>query len=815
MKRSTRAVLVVLAIAALAAEAFVVFRGEESGAPVDAAAPSSERGSGSVVLEGSRATPSPPAPGAAAVPGRGPGALQRLRVRVTSIAAQPGSPLPGARIDFTPGGDEVSLSMLGRVAVARRRFSPRFGVPRTTAVTDAEGRAGIDVYLGEPGRLSVVAEGFATEVRKAPFPVDAEITVAMRPGLPIAGMVVETGTGFAPSGMSVYVSRSVGTTREVIAELVTDPAGRFRSDAYPLGEELTFDVVAADGRTAQATAVVPAVMPAEPLVRLEIPGRGRCAGVVLGIDGKPVEHAVVRLVPRAAVKDADLEHPERWINGQSQRRIASETRGGVTGPDGAFVVSGLAFETEYVAFAAGGVGSVEEAPTVMPVPALPVSGIRATLDHPLAQDVRLRLRRHGTLRVRVTDDEGAPVRTGRIELAGTVPSLTRAVPRDGSPAYFWIEPGRATVRVMSSLAPPVEATVDVPEGKAVDVAIVVPAGARVDGAVVDREGKPVAKASVELTQVVPEGVATAPMTRTTLSDDEGHFEIGSLERTRWRVLASSGTATTASPLEVVPPARGLRLLLVGHGRVVLRLLAKDGAVPADVEVRRARGDEVLRSTAAVEAGRVELDGFDGTPETVEVIAEGFAPVRFEVTVGLGETRDLGTMTLSGGEPVAGVVVDARGDAVPGAAVVAGHHGRTFADEAGRFSFRGLPAGPLPLVVGAEGFLVLERSVTVGGPDAGALRLVLSRGARVRGVVLTERGEPAEGVRVALVPLDGEGDRSERTVALRTDEDGSFEVRVTPGRWRIDGGEGDRVATLGEVVAIDGETHEMTLVARAR
>jgi hypothetical protein len=156
----------------------------------------------------------------------------------------------------------------------------------------------------------------------------------------------------------------------------------------------------------------------------------------------------------------------------------------------------------------------------------------------------------------------------------------------------------------------------------------------------------------------------------------------------------------------------------------------------------------------------------------------------------------------------------RGGSQGWAAVVAGHHGRAFADKEGRFSFAGLPAGPLPLLVGAEGFLQLERSVHVGGLEAGALRLVLARGARVRGIVLTERGDPAEGLRITLVPLDGEGDAKERAMSLRTDEDGSFEVRVPPGRWRVEGGEAERVATLGEVVAVDGESTEITL-ARGR
>ncbi len=818
--RIQRVVLALAGLVSLAAVLLVAFRRDLPGAPGASEETAPIVAPTSHILEGARPhADAASSTGAHAAPAPGsvrPGAT-RLRVRVMSVAATGNVAVAGASVDFQPGGLEVhDVALSGGVGATRRRFSARFGASRAPSVTDADGRAEVEgPRPGEPGRLRVVAAGFATEVVTTPFEDAQELSVLLRRGLPVVGEVVEAGTGFAPQGIPVLVTRTDGTTHEVVEVVETDAAGRFRTDAYLHGEELRFDVRAYDGRTASATAVVPSVTPRDPFVRLEIPGRGRCSGWVFGVDGKPAEHAVVRLVRRGTVTDAELEHPERRGYGSGARGISTGESLGVTAGDGSFLVAGLAFEEEYVVFASPGVGSVEEAPTVLPAPALPVAGVRTTRDQPVVSDVRLRLRRHGSLEVRVVDEEGAPVRSGRVEVAGTVPTRGADVPRDGSPAYFSLEPGRVTVRVISSLAPPVETSVDVPEGGKAEPTIVVPAGARVDGVVVDRDGRPVAKASVDLAPAAPGGTDEPPATRRVLTDEEGRFEVGSLERTRWRLAASTARATSASTVEVVPPARGLRIALVRHGRVVLRLLAAGGTMPADIEVRRTRGDEILRSSAPVRAGLVELDGFDGTAETVEVIADGFAPLRFEVTVGLGETRDLGTLPLTSGEPLAGVVVDARGDPVVGAAVVAGHHGRAFADRDGRFAFTGLPAGPLTLLVGAEGFLPFERSVTVGGAEASALRLVLARGARVRGIVLTERGEPAEGLRVTLLPLDGEGDPKERAASLRTDEDGSFELRVPPGRWRVEGGEAGRVATLGEVVAVEGESTEITLVARSR
>jgi hypothetical protein len=156
--------------------------------------------------------------------------------------------------------------------------------------------------------------------------------------------------------------------------------------------------------------------------------------------------------------------------------------------------------------------------------------------------------------------------------------------------------------VTSSLASPVEVLVDVPEGKDVEIAVVVPAGARVDGVVVDRDGKPVGKASVELTPVVPDG-PTRP--RDAPGPDR---RCGAL---RGREPRSHALARHCEHGE-----RHLRVLGTSFPRVAPHRArgpwarwppaAVHGTLPADVEVRRTRGEEILCSSAAVRDGRVEF-----------------------------------------------------------------------------------------------------------------------------------------------------------------------------------------------------------------
>ena len=74
------------------------------------------------------------------------------------------------------------------------------------------------------------------------------------------------------------------------------------------------------------------------------------------------------------------------------------------------------------------------------------------------------------------------------------------------------------------------------------------------------------------------------------------------------------------------------------------------------------------------------------------------------------------------------------------------------------------------------------------------------------------GDAAGGERLEFVRLDGEAGAGQGEVhALRTDDDGTFEVVLPPGRYRVQARELDRSAdTLAEVEAERGVTRTLRL-----
>lgn len=238
------------------------------------------------------------------------------------------------------GGVVVAAAVLGEVR--------RHGVP---GVTDGEGRVEIDgPGPGEPGRLRVVADGFATEVRAAPRPG--------RCGAP--RRAASRAAGDRRSRRGRHGICPAGHPRPGVALGREDPrGGRGARDGCrgpvphrrlpPTGRNSRSTCApTTDGRRRRRPSCPP-VIPKDPLVRLEIPGRGRCVGVVLGIDGRPVARAVVRLVRRAGPMQ---RHQPRAPRAVGATRVPVGRATGRTGDDGSFRVAGLAFGEEYVAFAA-------------------------------------------------------------------------------------------------------------------------------------------------------------------------------------------------------------------------------------------------------------------------------------------------------------------------------------------------------------------------------------------------------------------------------------------------------------------------------
>jgi hypothetical protein len=112
---------------------------------------------------------------------------------------------------------------------------------------------------------------------------------------------------------------------------------------------------------------------------------------------------------------------------------------------------------------------------------------------------------------------------------------------------------------------------------------------------------------------------------------------------------------------------------------------------------------------------------------------------------------------------------------------------------------------------AEGYEEAAEKVAVRGGEA-RLDVVLARAAIVEGKVVGKGGDAAGGERLEFVRLDGEAGAGQGEVhALRTDDDGTFQVVLPPGRYRVQARELDRSAdTLAEVEAERGVTRTLRL-----
>jgi len=165
-----------------------------------------------------------------------------------------------------------------------------------------------------------------------------------------------------------------------------------------------------------------------------------------------------------------------------------------------------------------------------------------------------------------------------------------------------------------------------------------------------------------------------------------------------------------------------------------------------------------------------------------------------------EGRGAGTAHVAGrGAParggIDGVVLDPGGVPIAGAVVRAARSERLVGDEAdaptatsgadGRFALE-IAAGHWTVTAGAPGRVPAsaDAEVAAGGQARVELRLAPG-GARVHGTVIDATGGPVGGALVVLAPEHGVlAADARRAVAAISAADGTFEVGVAAGRWRV-------------------------------
>lgn len=448
----------------------------------------------------------------------------------------------------------------------------------------------------------------------------------------------------------------------------------------------------------------------------------------------------------------------------------------------------------------------------------------------------------GALRVAVLDEAGLPLevehvvaeRRGRSELLRRIGPAVEASEGDplwGAVRYRADLPvGEWVVRARGPEVGELSSRVVVVEQRLVDAVLRCEGGVRLAGVVVDPEGRVLRDATVEVRAPLRGGLSGAEGETTTVrtkrTDAGGRFDFARLPEGRLWLFASTEAARTPAPgLACEGRDLNLRLEVVPLGKAAFALETYDGRpLPDEVRVmvgRVSRPAVTRVRHLRVRGGRVEVEGLSGDLDEIVVDVEGYAAAARRVTAAAGETIELGVVVVTAGHSIYGRLLSDGGGPVVGARLrAAGGRCRARSGSTGEFLLTGVPEGQVGLLIEAEGHEAHEQTVEVtasaasAGQEGRVLVVLLHRVASVAGVVVGADGAPAEALRVAFVPVGDDDARpgaGRAEAATRTDEDGSFELDLAPGRYRVYAHEPPGAPVLlGEVVAARGETARLRL-----
>jgi hypothetical protein len=361
------------------------------------------------------------------------------------------------------------------------------------------------------------------------------------------------------------------------------------------------------------------------------------------------------------------------------------------------------------------------------------------------------------------------------------------------------------------------AAIRLAEGETTEITLVLSDTGAVRGTVVDADDHPVQGAALSL-----EGIPWAVPGAT--SDGQGAFR-----------LAAVPEGATA----IVAVARGYRSARVALPRhedtedVVVRVRLTTGA-SVDGEVRDPDDNPIKARVVACEGRPDEasvVTGDDGTfqlpPSTIGCTAIARHDEYEESDgVAVGEGRRA-RLHLKAGGAIEGVVVDARGGAVPSFTLgvesysgAAGHVVRSGAprkvdDPRGAFRLEKLAPGSYVLTAG-DGHLPPARTDLVsvtGGATTHGVRIVLGPGGTVVGRVFDDRHAPLEGVELRF---DAVSSVVESDASARSDAKGQYRLQGAPaGPFTVRAArDGFRVRMISGLRVAQGENLTLDVTLRA-
>ncbi|MBK6942152.1 MAG: carboxypeptidase regulatory-like domain-containing protein [Planctomycetes bacterium] len=377
-----------------------------------------------------------------------------------------------------------------------------------------------------PGRAHVIARaaGFAEDRADVELPATSAVTLVLRPGATLSGLVIDAATKAPIAGASITVSLRAAATvsLDALAHATTADDGSFGPLAVPVRPHRTTVVAKADG-FAPCTAIVDPAAPGEGIqLTLELPRPASATGTTKDENGNPLADVRIELFDKRTLGPLGT-----WFSDA----------------DGDLVVDGLDASRNLTAQLSKpgfeSVGYTWNDPTHFPAEfVVPTAGV---------------------VRGRVTNDRGEPV-AARLVLIEDNPIIGRGASLEAhsdatTGAYVFsgvrryrhlldvFAPGYAPARVFPLLTVPGEQTHDV----------VLEAGARIDGTVTDAAtAAPIAGAAVRLADVDSGGSFVKALETSTTTNADGWFVLEPVPTTRPIQLVVSAPSYASAVVDAAP-----------------------------------------------------------------------------------------------------------------------------------------------------------------------------------------------------------------------------------------------------------------------